>query len=314
MKAAILEEAGGEPVIGAFPDPREAPGTAVVSVLAAGMNPMDLLIAAGRFPLRVPEPPAVLGFEGVGELADGSRVYFVDAPAPYGSFAELAPVNEASLTPVPPTLDPALATALGVAGTAGWTALEYRARLAPGETVLILGASGVVGQLAVQTARLLGAGRVVAAARGDVREKLAALGADAVVRLDGPDGLEDALRAAAPGGCDVVLDLVWGEAIPHVIAVANPGARLVQVGNAASATATVTAASFRNKTMSLIGHSVLLAPADVRRAAYVRMTELAAEGKIALDIERVPLSGFRHGWDLLKAGSAHRKLVVVPGS
>ncbi|MFI5754985.1 zinc-binding alcohol dehydrogenase family protein [Streptomyces sp. NPDC051569] len=313
MKAVVLAERGGEPVVADFSAPRPSHGTPVVSVLAAGMNPLDVVIAGGGFPRRVPEPPAVLGFEGVGELDDGRRVYFTEAPAPYGSFAERAPVDEASLMPVPDGLDPATATALGVSGTAAWTALEYRAHLAAGETVLILGAGGVVGQIATQAARLLGAGRVVAAARGELTlDTRHARGADAVVRLDRPQTLEEALRAAAPGGYDVIIDMIWGEAIPPVINAANPGARLVQVGNAASATVPVLAPAFRNRVMSLLGHTIFLTPLDVRRAAYEQLTTLARARKLTIDIERIPLDDFEHGWNLLTTGTTHRKLVVVP--
>ena len=96
---------------------------------------------------------------------DGTRGYLAGPPAPYGTLADLVPVPDAAAFPVQPGLDPGFAAALGVAGMAGWVAPDYRGHLRPGETVLILGAGGTAGQLAVQAARLLGAGRVVGAAR-----------------------------------------------------------------------------------------------------------------------------------------------------
>jgi len=109
--------------------------------------------------------------------------YLADPPAPYGTLAELVPVPASDGFPVPASIDPGLAAALGVAGMAGWVALDHRAQLQPGETVLILGAGGAAGQLAVQSARILGAGWVVGAARGKALDQVAVHGADAVVDL-----------------------------------------------------------------------------------------------------------------------------------
>ncbi len=129
------------------------------------MNPVDIRIATGTFGLERYEPPYVAGKEGVGRRADGSLVYFEYSAKPFGAFAEQTRLEPGDGYPLPDGLDPALAVCLGVSGLAAWLGLEWRGRLAAGETVLVLGASGVVGQIAVQAAKLLGAGRVVAAAR-----------------------------------------------------------------------------------------------------------------------------------------------------
>src|SRR6202044_429682 len=111
-------------------------------------------------------PPCIAGYEAVVQLADGTRLYMHAPPSPYGTLDDLVPGSAADSFPVPAGLDPARAAALGVAGLAGWLALDYRAHLQPGETVRVLGAGGSAGQLAVQSARALGAGLVVGAARG----------------------------------------------------------------------------------------------------------------------------------------------------
>ena len=168
-------------------------------MLAAGLNPVDVAICAGRFYAGKPPLPSVAGREGVGML-DGKRVYF-DAPiAPFGSMAERALVDPGSTYPVPDGLDEGVAVALGISGLAAWLALTWRADLQPGEHVLVLGASGVLGQIAVQAAKLLGAARVVAAARSaEGLERCLALGADAAVRLGEPDDLPAALSRGRRG-------------------------------------------------------------------------------------------------------------------
>ncbi len=164
MRAAVLEVHGQPPSAGEFAEPEAGEEQAVVEVLAAGLNPVDLAIASGAFYGRAP-PPSVVGREGVARLPDGTRAYFESAVAPYGSMAERAPIELAAAIPLPEGLDEGLACAIGIAGLAAWLSLEHRAGLRPGETVLVLGASGVVGQVAVQAARLQGAARVVGAAR-----------------------------------------------------------------------------------------------------------------------------------------------------
>ena len=124
-----------------------------------------------QFPLRRLQAPCIAGYEAVVQLADGTRWYVTAPPSPYGTLAELVPVSDSDGFPVPAGLDPALAAALGVAGVAGWLALDYRAHLQPGETVLVLGAGGSAGQLALQSARVLGAGQVVGAARERISRK-----------------------------------------------------------------------------------------------------------------------------------------------
>src|SRR3954447_7591405 len=196
MRAAILRWYGAPPDVGDFDEPQATDGQEVVEIVAGGLNPVDIRMASGTFYGGTPPLPSIAGREGVGRTPDGKLVYF-DAPVPpYGSFAERAPIVRDSEIPLPADIDPALAVSFGIAGLAAWLALDWRAQLREGERVLVLGASGVVGQIAVQGARLLGAGRVVAAARSaDGRERAQALGADAALDLAAEhDDLVEALR------------------------------------------------------------------------------------------------------------------------
>jgi NADPH:quinone reductase-like Zn-dependent oxidoreductase len=310
MRAAVLHEYG-VPSPGEFGEPAAGPGQSVVEVLAAGLNPVDVAICAGRFYAGKPPLPSVAGREGVG-LLEGERVYF-DAPvAPFGSMAERALIDPASTYSLPDGLDEGVAVALGISGLAAWLPLTWRAKLQPGEHVLVLGASGVLGQIAVQAAKLLGAARVVAAARSaEGLERCLALGADAAVRLGEPDDLSAALREAAEDRIDVVLDPVYGEPFVAAVNAASFGARLVQIGAGAGAEATVPSAPIRGKMLVVMGHTNFAAPPDVKREAYERMAELAVAGEIVVDVDRIPLEQVAEAWERLGAGS-HRKLVLVP--
>jgi NADPH:quinone reductase-like Zn-dependent oxidoreductase len=196
MRAAVLHEYG-VPRADEFEEPSAGgAGQAVVEVLVAGLNPVDVAICAGRFYAGKPPLPSVAGREGVGTLA-GERVYFGAPIAPFGSMAERALIDPSSTYPVPDGVPDGVAVALGISGLAAWLALTWRAQLRPGEHVLVLAASGVLGQIAVQAAKLLGAARVVAAARSpEGLARCLELGADASVRLDEPGDLSAALAQA----------------------------------------------------------------------------------------------------------------------
>ena len=310
MRAAVLQEYG-VPSPGEFEEPVASSDQAVVEVLAAGLNPVDVAICAGRFYAGKPPLPSVAGREGVGTL-EGKRVYF-DAPiAPFGSMAERALIDPTSAYPVPDGLDEGVAVALGISGLAAWLALTWRADVQPGEHVLVLGASGVLGQIAVQAAKLLGAARVVAAARSqEGLERCLALGADAAVRLGEPDNLSAAFSAAADGRIDVVIDPLFGEPFVAAVNAASFGARLVQIGAGAGAEATIPSAPIRGKMLVLMGHTNFAAPPDVKREAYGKLAEAAARGEIVVDADRIPLEQVAEAWERLAAGS-HRKLVLVP--
>jgi NADPH2:quinone reductase len=184
MRGAVLKQYG-TPEYGDFEEPTASGALALVRVRAAGVNPLDIAVTAGAMPAMRPPLPSVPGIEGVGTVGD-RRVYFSRAEPRFGTMAELSLADPNTVFDVPDEVDDAPAVALGIAGLAGWLALSWRANLRPGEHVLVLGASGAVGAIAVQAARLLGGGRVVAAARSeDGLARARELGAAATVRLDG---------------------------------------------------------------------------------------------------------------------------------
>jgi NADPH:quinone reductase-like Zn-dependent oxidoreductase len=313
VHAAILHEHGSAPRFGEFDEPRPAPGQVVVEVAAAALHHFDIHKASGTFYTGPPPLPSVVGTDGVGRLADGRRVYFDVTPSPYGSMAELAPVPEDVLFEVAGGVDDVVAAALGNSGLGAWLAVAWRSGLQPGETVLVLGACGAVGNVALQAARLLGAGRVVAAARpGERLQRTLERGADAVVELDGEGDLAEAIREAADGAVDVTIDTLWGEPAMAAMKVAARRARHVQVGQLAGADITLQAPAIRSVSLDVRGFSVAHPPAETRREAYLRLTEHAARGEIVVDVERIPLEQVESAWERQRAATAGAKLVLLP--
>jgi NADPH2:quinone reductase len=314
MRALIVRAIGQEPVLEEVDGPRAGDGRTLVAMGAAGINPIDLAIAAGRFYGGSPEPPYGAGREGVGRVLDGgdwpagTRIY--TGRAATGSIAERYLVTGEAYE-LPDGDDDDLAVGLGIAGLAGWLPVEHRARLQPGERVLVLGATGTVGMVAVQAARLLGAGRIVAAGRSaDRLERARRVGADATVQIrDGVD-LAAAFRDAFDGeGPDVVIDPVWGTPAVAALQSAAMHARLVNLGQSAGAEAVVASGTVRGKSLDLLGHTNYHLPLEVRRETHVRMLELARVGELQLDLESYPLARADDAWRAQAAGPSH-KIVV----
>ena len=311
MDAAVLHEYGEAPRYEEFADPTAGDGEVVVDVAAAALHHLDLLKASGSFYIEQPLP-SVVGGDGVGRLEDGRRVLFEAVP-PHGSMAERSAAKADTLFDVPDDLDDAAAAALANSGLGAWLALDWRAGLQPGETVLVLGATGQVGSVAVQAAKLLGAGRVVAAARGGDRlERLRERGADAVVALDGEGDLAERIREAAGGAVDVTIDSLWGDPAAAAMGAAAQFCRHVQVGHLAGPELGLAAPAIRSKSLDVRGFMHLHASPEVRREAYRRLGEHVARGDIVIDLERIPLADVADAWERQRRADAGAKLVLIP--
>jgi NADPH2:quinone reductase len=260
-----------------------------------------------------PPLPSAVGTDGVGRLADGRRVYFDMTVAPFGSMAERTLVREEALFEVADGVDDALAAAVGNTGVGAWLALAWRARLQPGETVLVLGATGAVGSLAVQAAKLLGAGRVVAAALPDERlSRQLERGADAIVPLSDGDDLADAIRQAAGGEVHVTIDTLWGDPALAAMKAAARHARHVQVGQLAGVEISLPAPLIRSASLDVLGFSVAHPPIELRREAFLHVTRHVERGDLVVDVERVPLERVHDAWERQRSAAGGSKLVVVP--
>ncbi|MQA78648.1 MAG: zinc-binding dehydrogenase [Streptosporangiales bacterium] len=321
MRAAVIHTTGEPPRYGEFDDPVAGEGEALVRVSAAAITNIARARAAGTHYSRHEVLPAVPGIDGVGRTEDGTRVYFGGPREPFGTMAEYAPAPRAWLAPVPDVLDDVTAAALPNPGVSAWLSLSHRARLREGESVLVLGATGVTGRLAVQSAKLQGARRVVAAGRDEASlARLAGLGADTTVRIGDPaTDLADALvEAAGEDGFDVVIDYLWGaptEAFVRSVIRGDLSAtrgriRLVQVGEMAGTEIRLPAAALRSSGLEIVGIGTGSMPEpQVMSAAFERVLAAATAGELSIDTEAVPLSGVAEAWGRDGRGT---RLVLVP--
>ena len=323
MRAALICSHGQPPEYQHHPVPRRGTGQALVRVTAAPVCPLDLLCASGVSYFGQPPLPYAPGAQGVGvvEEADtlpaGQRVWFsCDAGMKPGdgAMAELCVAEESSILPLAGDVSDDLVAALGLSAIAAWTALTLRAGLQPGEQVLVLGASGTVGQVGVQAARLLGAGRVTAACRdAHGRARAAELGADAVADLtaDDADTLAATLAEAAGGRVDLVLDPVWGRPAEAALRILSPHGRLVNLGSSAAPLAAFGSATLRSGTLSVLGYTNAALSHEQKAEALAEILRHATAGRLTADRETLPLADAAQGWS--RCGQApHRRAVLIP--
>ena len=317
MKAAVVSEIGTAPGLDHISEPDPAPGEILFEMQAASLNPADVAISRGLFHKGHPPLPYVVGLEGVGRISSGpgeGRLAFAYGGGlgvtRNGSAAGWFVASQNSLIiDLPDGADAAVASALGTAGAAGWLPIIWRAETGPEDVVLVLGATGTAGRVALQAARFAGAARIVAAGRDQGRlEEVAAL-ADATVWL-GAEDLPEALRTACETAPTVVYDPLFGSPFEAALSIAAPGARIVQVGSSAGVTATFSSSTVRGKQLNVLGYSNLGAPRDVFADAYRAMVERSVEGSLTLNAVSVPLDEVGRAWAGMQAGGA--KYVLVP--
>jgi NADPH:quinone reductase-like Zn-dependent oxidoreductase len=323
IRAALLTAHGSVPQLTDRPAPARPEGHCRVRVTAAPVSPLDLLCASGTSYFGPPALPYVPGVQGVGvveegdRLAPGTRVWFsTDAgmrPGD-GSLTELAAVPEVDTVPLTQGVGDALAAALGLSSVAAWMALTSRGGLRGGERVLVLGAGGVVGQVAVQVAVALGAAVVIAAARGtDARDRAREHGAAATVDLSTTDVdvLSARMRAACDGPVDLVIDPVCGAAATAALQVLGDHGRLVNLGSAGGGTATFASAALRSGTHSILGYTNTSLTPTTRADALTSVLRLAAGGRCTVQHQTVPLDDIAGAWQRASEPSGGR-VVVVP--
>lgn len=228
-----------------------------------------------------------------------------------GLMAEYALISPDSVIEVPEGVDEATAAVLANSGLAAWLPLSWRAKLRPGETVMVLGATGVVGQLAVQSAKLLGAGKVIAVGRDDAKLlKTREQGADLTVNLTDTWGLVKRVRDFAPQGVDVIIDYLWGEPALEALQAAAVSARLVQIGTKSSDLLNLSGSLMRSKNLTVMGFASYHAMEE-RKVAYQEICTLARDGKLKVEFKRVPLSEVEAAWEMQRDGE-QKRVVVIP--
>jgi NADPH:quinone reductase-like Zn-dependent oxidoreductase len=321
MKAAIVVESGKGPRYGDFKDPVPETGEILVTVSAAALSNVVKSRASGKHYSSSGDLPFVVGIDGVGYLDNGRRVYFVLPRGPFGSMSEKTVTRPSQCVPLPDSLDDVTAAAIANPGMSAWAAFKERARLKAGETVLINGATGTAGRLAVQIAKYMGARKIAATGRNvDTLNSLHVLGADVTIPLgDGGDAFEDALKEQFGGdGIDVVLDYLWGESAERVIiAGAKAGRdavpiRFVQIGSVSAPNITLPSAALRSSAITVMGSGIGSITVDRLVQLIGELMQATVPGGFKISTNTFPLSEVEHAWFL--ADSMRRTVFQMPGT
>jgi len=311
MKAAIVKAPNSTPVYGDFAEPVARDGFVVVEVRASALTQITKARAAGVHYSSDARFPAIAGVDGVGVTPDGRRVCFMLPEAPFGALAERALVDVRHCIQLPEALDDVSAAALANPGMSAWAALVERARLAPGETVLVNGATGIAGRVAVQLARHLGAKKIIATGRNAAElQEVSALGADVVIAfaLDaahplGAQQYEQALLREFAQGVDVVIDYLWGESARTLIAAIAKGARdatpvrFVQVGSISGECIDLPGAGLRSSPIVLMGSGMKSVPQPALLNAVRRTLDAAVPAHLRIATKTVPLAQVERHWN-----------------
>lgn len=301
MKAAVVFDLNEGPIWADFTEPQPAAGYTLIDVRAAAISHVVKGRASGRHYSFDGTLPFVVGIDGVGMTSDGQRVYFAFPSAPFGSMAQRAPVALQNCLPLPDALDDISAAAMANPGMSAWAALVKRAQFQAGETVLINGATGSAGQLAVQIARYLGAKKIIATGRN--AQALTALAADECINLTADEQTLNAQFATASAGqIDVVVDYLWGrsaELLLPILAKYTPGdkpVRYVQVGSLAGADIRLNGAVLRAAPLQLMGSGIGSLSMPQLLAATGEMLQAAVPGHFTIATTPLPLRDVAAAW------------------
>ena len=321
MKAAVLHELGKIPRYEDFPEPTPANDEVLIHVKAAALSRISRSRASGSHYDSYRQLPAVCGMDGVGLLDDGTRVFCGGSRAPYGTMAELTVVPRFWTMPVPNGIDDLTAAALPNAALSSWLPLVYRAQIREGENVLILGATGVAGKVAVQIAKNLGAGRVTAAGRNEeILNTLNALGADTVIPLNRSD--EEVAEAFSSENSkhpiNIVLDYVWGHPVEllvsaltrHDVMAEEGRIRLISIGSLAGQVASIPSAALRSSGLEIYGSGGGSISRQAIAETFPKLWKLAASGKLRIEVEPVPLADVEKTWN--RQDTNGRRIVFIP--
>lgn len=311
VHAAVVRSFDRPPRYEPYDPPAPAgPEQALVDVLAVGLHPRVRSGASGRHYTGTGKLPLVPGIDGVGRGADGRLVYFVADDDLDGSMATRTVVDTRRCVPVPDGADLVKVAAAMNPAMSSWVALRRRVPIRAGQAVLVLGATGNAGRMAVQVAKRLGAGRVVAAGRDPGR--LADSGADSAVPLD-PDAV-----AEAAADVDIVLDYLWGQptgdALPAILRARTDRSRAldwIQIGAVAGPTIELPSVALRSANLRLLGNGQGAVSATVYRAELPALIDEIDSGGITVQTRTVPLAQVETAWTAPEIPGV--RTVLLPG-
>lgn len=323
MKAAVIEQLGETPTYKDFKDPKpQNDDQLVLEVKASAVKNLDKLRASGNHYASHTELPAVVGMDGVGILEDGTRVY---AQGITGMIAEKAIINKNKYTVLPENLDFNLAAALPNAVLGAAMSLRIRGEIEPGQTVLINGATGVTGQMAVQIAKYDGAKTIITTGRNqDSLEKTKRLGATKTVSLQQDEDaiIKQLKNIHQQTPIDLVIDYLWGNPMETVIKALEGGGmdssthrtRIVSVGSMAGGTISLSSESLRSSAMEILGSGFgSLSQEDLNhygQKILPEMFKLAAEGQLTMALEEGQLKDIQSLWER-NIGSGKRLVISM---
>ncbi|MBC9246121.1 zinc-binding alcohol dehydrogenase family protein [Paracoccus sp. 11-3] len=314
MKAAIVTKTGETPAFSDFQDPIPQAGEQLVHVRAAAISQLARARASGTHYSFEGIYPFIAGVDGVGQLQDGRRVYFAFPKAPYGAMAQQVAMSPEKLAPVPDDLDDITAAAIVNPGMSSWMALRERAAFQPGETVLINGATGSAGQLAVQITRHMGAKRIIATGRNpQALSRLKTLGADHVISLT-DDDVPAQFAEVFEAGIDIVLDYLWGSSAEQILNAAaqtsHPAdpTRFVQIGSVSNGSIALPAAAIRSSAITLMGSGIGSVAPDRMVASIKELLASAGSAGFQIATTTAPLSDIATAW---QANTGTDRMVIT---
>jgi NADPH:quinone reductase-like Zn-dependent oxidoreductase len=318
MRAAVVTSFDTPPARQDFPTPTpQTPDEILVDVVAAGLHPRVRSQADGSHYTSSDALPLVPGIDGVGRFPDGSLRYFVLPDTTMGAMAEQTVVDLRRSVVLPEDSDPVLIAAAMNPAMSSWIALRRRVSFEPGQTVLVLGATGNAGRMAIQVAKHFGAGQVIGAGRRP--ERLAALtelGADTIVSLDGAAADVARHLGRAARDVDVVIDYLWGQPTADAIVSivtnrSDQGQPLtwIEVGSVAGSSAAIPSAALRAARLQIVGSGQGSIPTGDILAELPDLAAAVTRGAFQVDARPVPLADIETAW---KATDTDQRIVITP--
>ena len=315
IKAAVVTAFATGPQYRDFEEPIPGEDEILINVTACALSNFTKARASGKHPSYTVKPPFVTGFDGVGHLDDGQRVYFSFPRAPFGGMAQRTVVKKGHCVAAPSGVSDATLAALVDPGFSAWTALKSRAHFVAGETVFVNGATGTAGSMAVQIAKHLGASKVIATGRNAAAlARIRGVGADVTLLLqDGELSPSHAFCEQFDSGVDVVLDYLWGSSAERLLKAAAKAQRgplrFVQIGAASSESLTLDARVLRHSSIEMLGCSVSNVPPKEITRSVVELIDAASLADFMIEVTVYPLERIEEVWS---QESATPRIVFKP--